>query len=147
MLAAVSDRLFELCAQSSGDDGQVGTGGPGGTAQEPKNLSVSTDGGKSWQPAGPAPAPGIATSLAVAPGQLIVVASTAGLYVSANGGSSWTRPQASPPGAAAGQFGFSYVGLTDQDQGVAVPADPRLHEVYITTNGGASWRPSVISAP
>jgi photosystem II stability/assembly factor-like uncharacterized protein len=146
MLAAEPGQLYELCAQGSGDDGQVGTGGPGGTAPEPKSLSVSGDDGKSWQPAGTPPAAGVATSLAATPGKLIV-ASTAGLYVSDDGGGSWTRPQGSPQGAAAGQPGFGYVGLTDSEHGVAVPADPRLHEVYITTDGGAHWHRSVVSAP
>ena len=147
LLAAGSDRLLELCAIGTGNDGTTGTGGPSGTAKEAKSLSISADGGKTWAKAGPAPAAGIATSLATAQGNLVVLATTAGLYVSSDDGHSWTRPQASPPGAAAGQFGFSYVGMTDQEQGVAVPADPLLHEVYITTNGGASWRPSVVSAP
>jgi hypothetical protein len=44
-----------------------------------------------------------------------------------------------PPNAAAGQGGFSYVGMTDPLRGVAVPADPRLHEVFITTDGGRTW--------
>jgi photosystem II stability/assembly factor-like uncharacterized protein len=147
LFAAGSDRLLELCATGTGDDGTTGTGGPSGTAQEPKSLLASADGGKTWVKTGPAPAAGIATSLATAQGNLVVLATTAGLYVSPDGGRSWTRPQASPPGAQAGQFGFSYVGMTDQDQGVAVPADPQLHELYITTDGGARWRPSVVSAP
>jgi hypothetical protein len=37
--------------------------------------------------------------------------------------------------------------MTSQLRGVAVPADPQLHEVYITTDGGTSWRPSPVSAP
>jgi hypothetical protein len=147
LLAAGSDRLFELCAIGTGDDGTTGTSGPGGTAKEAKSLSASADGGKTWLPVGPSPAAGVATSLATAQGNLVVLATTAGLYVSPDGGRSWTRPQASPPGAAAGRFGFSYVGMTDQEQGVAVPADPLLHEVYITTDAGASWRPSPVSAP
>jgi photosystem II stability/assembly factor-like uncharacterized protein len=147
MLAAGSDRLLELCASPTGDDGTAGTGGPGGTASETKTLSASADGGKTWVKVGPAPAPGVATSLAAAQGNLVVLATTAGLYLSPDGGRGWTRPQASPPGAATGQSGFSYVGMTDQEQGVAIPADPHLHEVYITADAGASWRPSTVSAP
>jgi hypothetical protein len=147
LLAAGTSQLFELCATATQDDNRPGDGGPRGTGKELKALAASADGGQTWHPVGPAPAPGVATSLAAAQGNLVVLATTAGLYVSGDGGGSWTRSQASPPGAAAGQAGFSYVGLTDQQQGVAIPADPLLHEVYITSDGGASWRPSAVSAP
>jgi hypothetical protein len=147
LLATGPGSLFELCAIGTRADGQVGTGGPSGTAREAKSLSVSTDDGKTWHPAGQAPAAGIATSLAAAPGNLVVLATTAGLYLSVDGGSSWTQPQTSPPAAAAGEFGFSYVGMTDQTRGIAIPADPHLHEVYITLDGGARWQQSKVSAP
>ena len=88
--------------------------------------------------------PGVATSLAAAPGGLVVLATTTCIDVSTNSGTSWRQAYASPPGAAAARPGFSYVGMTDQRQGVAVPADPGLHEIFVSTDGGSTWRPSVI---
>jgi hypothetical protein len=37
--------------------------------------------------------------------------------------------------------------MTSQADGVALPADPGLHEVFITTDGGATWQPHAVSAP
>ena len=47
---------------------------------------------------------------------------------------------------AAGSPGFSYVGMTSPADGAALPADPGLHEVFITTDGGSTWRPRLISS-
>ncbi len=105
-----------------------------------KAVYVSADGGHGWQQVGAAPAAGIARSLAAAQGNLLVLATTTGLDVSADGGASWKQAATGPPNAPAGQGGFSYVGMTDSLQGVAVPADPHLNEVFITTDGGRTWR-------
>ncbi len=90
--------------------------------------------------------PGVGTSLAAAQGDLVVLATTTCIDVSADGGVNWTQAYGSPPGAAAGRGGFSYVGMTDQEHGVAVPADASLHEVFITSDGGGSWQPSSITS-
>ena len=90
------------------------------------------------------PPAGIARSLAAAQGDLVVLATTAGIDVSTDGGANWKVTDTGPPGAAAGQGGFSYVGMTDPLQGVAVPADPQLHEVFITADGGQTWRARLI---
>jgi photosystem II stability/assembly factor-like uncharacterized protein len=37
------------------------------------------------------------------------------------------------------------VGLTSPTDGVAVPANARLGEVYFTTDGGQTWNASAIS--
>jgi hypothetical protein len=34
--------------------------------------------------------------------------------------------------------------MTDPSQGVALPADTSRHEVWITRDGGQSWRPSAV---
>ena len=68
------------------------------------------------------------------------------VYLSGDGGGSWRLTQASPAGAAAGSPGFSYVGMTSPADGVALPADPGLHEVFITSDGGSTWRPRLISS-
>jgi hypothetical protein len=41
------------------------------------------------------------------------------------------------------QGGFRYVGMTSDLQGVAVPVNAGLHEVYMTYDGGLTWTPSV----
>jgi len=43
--------------------------------------------------------------------------------------------------------GFSYVGMTTSSQGVAVPADPSLHVLLFTYNGGRYWRESAVQSP
>jgi hypothetical protein len=107
---------------------------------QPKMVYTSADGGKTWVKAGPAPSTGIATSVAGSATRTIVLASTAGIEVSRDGGASWTAAQGSlPPG------GFSYVGMTTAEQGVAVPADPSVHAVWFSYDGGATWQQSPIS--
>ena len=61
-----------------------------------------------------------------------MLATTSGIEVSTDGGATWTAAQGTlPPG------GFSYVGMTTPDQGVAVPADAAVHAVWFTVDGGA----------
>ena len=43
--------------------------------------------------------------------------------------------------------GFSWVGLTSREQGVAVPADPAQHAVWFTHDGGRTWGVSAIKNP
>lgn len=124
----------------------------GGTSRagdtQAKDIVASTDGGAHWSAIGTAPAAGIATSVAIqAQDNLVLLATDSGLYRSANGGRSWQLAQPSPGGAAAAAPGFSYVGMTSPARGVALPADAGLHEVFITTDGGSSWRPRPVSAP
>jgi photosystem II stability/assembly factor-like uncharacterized protein len=110
----------------------------GGSQQ--KTVYTSADGGQSWQQAGQAPAAGTATSVAGSTAGTIVLATTQGLQVSTDGGATWTAGQGTlPPG------GFSYVGMTEPKQGVAVPADPDVHAVWFTYDGGTTWRKSPIS--
>ncbi|HTS98216.1 MAG TPA: hypothetical protein VMI33_16525 [Streptosporangiaceae bacterium] len=145
LLAADSARLVLVCTSATSVAGD----------SQAKQVAVSSDGGASWSAAGNAPGTGIATSVAAAqttspagaPGGLIVLATDAGIYVSGNGGGSWSLARGSPAGAAAGQRGFSYVGMTSQLHGVALAADPGLHEVFITTDGARTWQPYPVSAP
>jgi hypothetical protein len=113
-----------------------------------KLLVESKDGGAHWSAVGTAPRAGIATSLAIQSRvNLVVLATDAGIYLSTNGGGSWQLTQPSPGGAAAGEAGFSYVGMTSATNGVALPADASLHEVYVTTDGGGSWVAHPVSSP
>jgi hypothetical protein len=130
--AATGAGLVELCTSPAG-------------AGQTKVIMYSPDGGGSWQAAGDAPEAGTATSLALSPTGQVLVATTAGIDIStaAVGASSqalrWRSARgASPPG------GFSYVGMTTAQQGVAVPADTSLHAVWFTYDGGRRWQESPI---
>ena len=56
-----------------------------------------------------------------------------GLYVLPAGGSQWKSVTGGPAG------GFSYAGMTSDSQGVALPADTSLHEIWMTFDGGLTW--------
>ena len=128
LAAADSSHLALACAIATGS---------GGGAQ----VFTSSDAGKDWQQAGPAPGGSTVTSLAAQPGGEIVLATTAGLDVSHDGGATWQQLE---QGAAGPPGGFSYVGLTSPAQGVAVPANAGEHAIWFTYDGGQSWAPSVI---
>lgn len=108
---------------------------PGGVA-----VATSADSGRNWAtpPAGAwsgLPSIGTPTSLAAAPDGTLVLGTTNGIYVLPTGTSQWK--QASVRSAPNG--GFSYVGMTTNTQGVAVPAEASLHEIWMTFNGGLTW--------
>jgi photosystem II stability/assembly factor-like uncharacterized protein len=112
---------------------------PATGATQAKQVYTSADNGQLWQQAGTAPAAGTATSVAGTTAGTIVLATTAGLEVSTDGGATWTAAQGALPSG-----GFSYVGMTGPQQGVAVPADTAQHAVWFTFDGGRTWRPSPI---
>jgi hypothetical protein len=143
--------------------------GPGGPAGQPPSVLLaadattlvmvctgrsqqttmfqSSDGGASWSPGGAPPAAdGTPVSVAAQAGVLLL-ATNAGIYRSVNGGVTWQLAQASPAGAASGQQGFSYVGNSSTTNAVALPADPGLHEVFTTSDGGLTWQGHPVSAP
>ena len=113
---------------------------PATGATQAKQVYTSADHGQQWQKAGTAPAAGTATSVAGTTAGTIVLATTAGLQVSTDGGATWAAAQGALPAG-----GFSYVGMTGPQQGVAVPADTAQHAVWFTFDGGLTWRPSPIS--
>jgi hypothetical protein len=103
-------------------------------------VYTSPDGGSAWVPqsstAWPAAAsPSGVTSLSAAPGGTLVLAAASGIYVLPAGAAQWQR--ASVASAPAG--GFSYVGMTTNEQGVALPANASLHEIWMTFDGGQTW--------
>jgi photosystem II stability/assembly factor-like uncharacterized protein len=112
---------------------------PAAAATQAKMVYTSSDNGQTWQKAGPASAAGTATSVAGTVTGTIVLATTAGLQVSTDGGASWAAGRGALPSG-----GFSYVGMTSATQGVAVPADVAQHAVWFTFDGGQSWRASAI---
>ncbi len=113
---------------------------PATGATQAKQVYTSADHGQQWQKAGTAPVAGTATSVAGTTAGTIVLATTAGLQVSTDGGATWAAAQGALPAG-----GFSYVGMTGPQQGVAVPADSAQHAVWFTFDGGLTWRPSPIS--
>ena len=116
------------------------------TAAAQVTLYTSTDGAR-WHPAGSLTVTGSPTSLTSAVKNQAVLATTTGIKYSANGGRTWQA--ASFVGAGSGKAGpaggFSYVGMTNATQGVAVPADAGLGSVYVTSNGGKTWHRSPIT--
>ncbi len=105
-------------------------------------LETSASGAQ-WQQTGTSDVSGTPTSIATAASGQVVLATTAGLYYSTDGGTTWQAASVSNPAPAGG---FSYVGMTNQSQGVAVPANASLGEVYVTDNGGQTWNPSPIAS-
>jgi photosystem II stability/assembly factor-like uncharacterized protein len=131
MLASTGPGLALMCADQSSGDTQT------------KTLYYSADGGRTWNPAGPAPARGIAMSLSGTPAGPVLVATSDGIDVSTtapgNGTVSWrTARGARAPG------GYSYVGMTTSDQGVAVPVKLGVNAVWFTYDGGARWQESPV---
>jgi hypothetical protein len=123
LLASASPAGGDLalaCASASGAGQQV-------------VIYASSDNGASWHRQGQASLDGSALSLAAAPGGELILAWTGGLDTSADNGSTWTNEESSVSG------GFSYVGLTDATQGVAVPAQPQQEAVWFTLSGGQTW--------
>jgi len=112
--------------------------GTGSAAQANQLYQSAT--GAHWTKVSQPPSAGTARSLAATPAGQIVLAGTAGIDYSANG-TTWQAASISnaPPG------GFSYVGMTSDSQGVALPARASLGEVFITTDGGQSWSASPIT--
>jgi len=108
-----------------------------------KLIFSSANGGASWQQIATAPAAGVAASVTASPAGTVVLGTDQGIDVLIAGSSSWQ--QATVTAAPAG--GFSYVGMTSDSQGVAVPADPSAGAVWFTFDGGQSWHPSSIRSP
>jgi hypothetical protein len=135
LLAADSAELVLVCTSATDSSADSQT----------QSLFESTNDGTTWSAGQPGVKTGIATSVAAAGSTLVVLATDAGIYTSADNGGSWQLAQASPAGAGADEHGFAYVGMTSATDGVALPADPGLHEVFITTDGGRAWRAQAVS--
>jgi photosystem II stability/assembly factor-like uncharacterized protein len=99
-------------------------------------LSTSAN-GSAWHLAGPVPLTGSVTSVASGTAGQVVVATSGGIYQSADTGKTW-RSATVAGGTPAG--GFSYIGMTNASHGVAVPADAGLGVIYVSTDGGLHWQ-------
>jgi hypothetical protein len=106
-----------------------------------KAMYSSANGGASWQQIPAGPTAGIASSLAASPGDTVVLGTDQGIDILPAGAAAWQAATVS--GAPAG--GFGYVGMTTQDQGIALPADPASGQVWFTFDGGQSWQPSRVA--
>jgi hypothetical protein len=117
-------------------------GGQGSDAEQ-KLVYSSSDGGGSWTRTGTAPAPGTAASLAASPAASVILATDQGIELLPAGETAWraaTLATAVPAG------GFGYVGMTTDEQGIALPADPRAGTVWFTFDGGQTWTPSAVAS-
>jgi hypothetical protein len=105
-------------------------------------VFTSDDSGATWtaRSAGwPGTGTVVMTSLTAAPDGTLVLATKDGTSVLPDGASQWKTASGTPAG------GFSYVGMTTDTQGVAVPADASAHEIWMTFDGGAAWTARPIS--
>ena len=88
--------------------------------------------------------PGRATSVAASPDGAYVLATGQGIGVRPAGSATWQ------PAALDGlepKGGFGYVGMTTEEQGIALPANPAAGTIWFTYDGGLSWRPFTVSGP
>ncbi len=126
-------RLAAVCAVPS----------PGSTV-----VYLSNDGGANWTEQTGVGSAG--TSLIGAPqslttrtdGTLILAtersaSSPGGIYLLAPGAAKWQAATLSGP---LPEPGFSYVGMTDKRQGVALSGNPGLHEIWMTRDGAKTWQ-------
>jgi hypothetical protein len=85
---------------------------------------------------------GVMTSFTATSSGKLLLATTTGIYVLPAGSSQWQSASVENLGHLSG--GFSYIGMTTPEHGVALPADSSAHEIYVTSDGGLSWNPSPI---
>ena len=130
LLGAVntSDLLLACVSASSGTSPSVST--------QQKFIYSSDNGGASWQQMATAPAAGVAFGLAASPTESVMLATDQGIDLLPAGEMSW-RTADVRGGAPAG--GFRYIGMTTDEQGIALPADPSAGTVWFTFDGGQSW--------
>jgi hypothetical protein len=140
--AVNAKELILTCASS-------GSGGSGGTAGQQKLVFSSPNGGASWIQIATAPAAGIATSVAASPSVTVVLGTNQGIDVLPAGDIAWRAANLTGKGSAGTATvpagGFSYVGMTTDEQGIALPADPTSGTVWFTFDGGQRWQPSRIT--
>jgi hypothetical protein len=133
LLGAVNSRdLLLACASaSSGANPSVST--------QQKFIYSSPDGGVSWRQLSTAPAAGVAFGLAASPKESVVLATDQGIDLLPSGETSWQTATLRGGGPAGG---FGYIGMTTDEQGIALPADPSAGTVWFTFDGGQTWTAS-----
>ena len=103
---------------------------------------TSADSGATWTPAAGDWAgvvnQGHPTSIAATSSGTLVLATNRGIYLLSEAAAHWQASSAT--GSQAPPGGFSYVGMTTSEQGVALPADTSRHEIWMTADGGKTWQ-------
>jgi hypothetical protein len=127
---AGADDLFEYCAGGSASQGTISAFTlPGG------HISYSQLRHPHWTSFGTVQlGGGQPTSLAGAR-NVTVLATTQGIFYASPSGRWHAASVAVPPPG-----GFTYIGMTNSSQGVAIPADVRLSEIFTTGDGGRTWQ-------
>jgi hypothetical protein len=126
-------RLALVCAPAAGDT----------------VVYWSDDGGSTWAEqaglgAGGISSVGVPQSLAATSDGTLVLATTdsstgtGGIYLLSPKAAAWSASIRSTSAATAG--GFSYVGMTSAEQGVALGGSASLHAIWMTTDGGQTWQ-------
>jgi hypothetical protein len=103
-------------------------------------IYLSSDAGQSWQRASVTSPAGTATSIAASQAASVILATSQGIEVLPIGSTTWRAAAltSSPAG------GFTFVGMTNSVDGMALPADSSAGTVWFTTDGGLSWAPSPV---
>ena len=111
----------------------------------------STDNGSTWGQVNTGTAStGAPQSLTALPNGTLILAtesntsSPGGIYLLPLGASQWQAATLSDPSASTN--GFTYVGMTGTLQGVALSANPKLNEIWMTADGGQTWQPRPIKS-
>jgi hypothetical protein len=136
--AVNAKELILTCASS----GSGASNGPGGPREQRKLVFSSLNAGASWIQIATAPTAGVATSVAASPSETVVLATDQGIEVLPAGDIAWQVAELTGTAPAGG---FSYVGMTTDEQGIALPADPTSGTVWFTFDGGQRWQPSPIT--
>jgi len=133
LLGAVntSDLILACVSASSGTSPSVST--------QQKFVYASKNGGMTWEQTITAPAAGVAFGLAASPKESVMLATDQGIDLLPAGQTSWRT--ANLRGGAPAD-GFRYIGMTTDDQGIALPADPSAGTIWFTFDGGQTWKAS-----
>jgi hypothetical protein len=142
LFGAVNAKELILACASSGSGGSGGSAGSEGSAGQQKLIFSSLNGGASWIQIATAPTAGIAASVAASPSETVVLGTNQGIDVLPAGDIAWQAANLTPAVPAGG---FSYVGMTTDEQGIALPADPASGTVWFTFDAGLHWQPSRIT--
>jgi hypothetical protein len=133
LLGAVnaSDLVLACASGSHGTNASIST--------QQKFIYSSTNGGVSWEQKATPPAAGVAYGLAASPSESVVLATNQGIDLLPAGEMTWRKAtvRGGPPAG-----GFRYIGMTTDEQGIALPADPTAGTVWFTFDGGQSWTAS-----